>query len=125
MAMSPYLQVQVLGLFSGLFVALHSGPPGADGTANELTDANYVRRAVTFGSPSDSDADGVYQISNTAQISYPGLAGAATVAYFSLWSALTGGNCLLTVPLNPSRAVAAAGVVQFAIGELIVKGVTS
>jgi hypothetical protein len=125
MAMTPFLQVQVLGLFTGLYVALHSGPPGPDGAANELTDANYVRRAVTFDSPSDADSDGVYQISNSAPITYPGMAGAVTVAHYSLWTALTGGNCLLTVALNPSRAVGAAGVVQFAIGELIVKGVTS
>lgn len=125
MAMTPYYQTATLNLLTGAYVALHTGAPGATGSSNECTDTAYHRQALTFAAPADGDADGIYTITNSAEIDYAAMLSAQTISYFSLWSAATGGDCYITVPLNSPKALAIGGVARFPIGELIVKGVTA
>ncbi|MGV8917836.1 MAG: phage tail fiber protein [Pseudomonas sp.] len=123
--MTPAFQTQVLTLLSGSFVALHTGSPGPAGAGNESTDSAYARQAVTLSAASDADADGVYQRSNSAELVFPALAAGQTLYFFSLWSAVAGGTCLLTVPLSAPKTLPVGGVARFPIGELIINGVTS
>ncbi len=101
------------------FVALHTGDPGAAGTANEVTtggnDANYVRKAVTFAAVSGR------QTSNTGAVTFNAAAAASnyTVTHVSIWSASTSGNCYAKGQLDASKLVTTGDVVAFAIGDLI------
>ncbi len=106
------------------FVGLHTGDPGIDGSANELTtatDPNYVRTAITWDESVVSD---LTRVENDAEVAFPasGAAGSYTIQFITIWSASTGGNCLARLPLVPARAVAPAGIVRFPIGEIIIEG---
>jgi hypothetical protein len=105
-------------------VALHTGAPGIDGTANEVTvglDPSYVRRAATF---TTSVAAGITSAKNTADITFPASTAAAPyqVSYASIFAAATGGTCLGVLAFDPARTVAVAGTVRFPINELIIEG---
>jgi hypothetical protein len=65
-------------------ISLHSGAPGADGTANELPTAGaiYSRKAIAFGAA----ADGVRQQSADVLQDVP--AGSA-VSHYVLWQGTT------------------------------------
>lgn len=123
MSMTPHAQQVVLQAYftgaSGLYLALHTGDPG-DGGDNELTDANYVRRAVAFTSP-DNTA-GAYRVSNDAAINFPALAGSATITWMSIKDASTSGNTLATIPLLTAKSFSAGGVPSIAIGDAVVIG---
>lgn len=125
MSMTPTFQTQVLNLLTGSFVALHTGAPGPAGATNECVDSAYVRQAVTYSASADTDGDGIYSRSNSAEIVFPAFVAGQTLNYFSLWTAATGGSCLLTVTLSAAKTLPVGGVARFPIGELIVNGVTS
>jgi hypothetical protein len=99
------------------YVALHTGDPGETG-ANEVlvaTDADYVRKSVTFGAASGGAN------ASTSQVSWTVNSGSAgyTVTHASIWDASTSGNCLISGILASSRTLAALGVLTFEIGEVI------
>jgi len=75
---------------STLYAALHSAAPGADGSAGELSGGNpaYARQAVTYSAASG----GARAMASNATFDVP----AGTVAYSSLWTAATGGECVAT-----------------------------
>jgi hypothetical protein len=125
MGMTPDFQTQVLNLFTGSFVALHTGAPGPSGAANECADSAYARQAVTYSASADPDADGIYSRSNSAELIFPAFVAGQTLNYFSLWTAVTSGTCLLTVPLSAAKTLPVGGVARFPIGELVINGVTS
>src|SRR5574343_1488201 len=79
------------GLASTLYAALHSGAPGSDGSANELTGGTpaYARKAVTMAAASGGSR------AISAGVTFDVPAG-STVAYTSLWTAATGGTCVST-----------------------------
>lgn len=120
MSMSNYLENELLdhvfgvGAFSqpsGVYVKLHTGDPGEDGTANAATET--TRQAATFGSAASGGT-----ISNTAQIQWTSLAATETLTHISLWDASTGGNCLWTGALSSSVNVNSGGTFTIAIGDL-------
>lgn len=78
------------GLPSSLYAALHSGAPGADGSANEVTGGSpaYARKAVTMSAASS----GARAIASAVTFDVP----SGTVAYTSLWTAASGGTCVAT-----------------------------
>ena len=79
------------GLPSTLYAALHSGAPGTDGTANEISGGSpaYARKSVTMAAATG----GARAISAAVTFDVPS---ATTVAYASLWTASTGGSCVAT-----------------------------
>ena len=99
------------------YVALHTGDPGETG-ANEVlvaTDADYVRKAVTFGAASSGANASTAQVSWTVDAASAGY----TVTHASIWDAETAGNCLISGALTSPRTLAALGVLTFEIGEVI------
>lgn len=102
------------------FVALHTADPGEVGSADEVTtgtDADYVRKSITFANPVASSG----QVLSDASVSWTVNSGSAgyTVTHASIWDASTAGNCLMKGQLPVSRTLAASGVLTFAIGEVI------
>lgn len=80
-----------------VFVRLHTGDPGAAGTAN--SSAVTTRSAATFGSAASG---GVGTMTNTPSWS---MTGTETISHISLWDASTSGNFLWSVALTASKAV--------------------
>ena len=102
------------------FVALHTGDPGETGAANEVlvgTDADYVRKAITYADPV---ADSGQALSNAA-VSWTAAVGASnyTVTHVSVHDALTGGNCFMYGALLVARDMVASGVLTFSTGDII------
>jgi len=105
---------------SSKYVALHTADPGEDGSTGEVdvgTDADYVRKAVTFGAATL----GVGQSVNTSAVSWTvnSSSGGYTVTHGSIWDAASGGNCLYKAQLAVPKALVADEVFTMAVGEII------
>jgi len=107
MAMSTYLQdalldhitgVAALTSPAGVYLQLHTGDPGAAGSANVATENS--REAITFGSAASGVADSV----GTPAATYTSVAATETYTHVTLWDSATpgGGNCLLVGSLSVS-----------------------
>ena len=103
---------------SAWFVALHTGDPGETGASNEVlvaTDADYVRKAITFADASGGQSLSTLEVSWTVNSASAGY----TVTHASVHDALSAGNCLFKGPLLASRALIANGVLTFSVGEIV------
>ncbi|HAR39189.1 MAG TPA: hypothetical protein DCS09_11790 [Porphyromonadaceae bacterium] len=100
------------------WVALHTGDPGADGSANEVlvaADADYVRKSVTFADLANGQNQnevGVAWTVDEASVGY-------TVTHASIWTAESGGSCLLKGQLLAARTLAANDVLPFDAGWIV------
>lgn len=103
------------------YVALHTGDPTLDGSGNEVTDANYARQAVTF-TADQPVVGGGWRVRNDADVAFPAMAASVTVAYVTVFDAVTAGNCLGVFPLPLTRTVSAGGVYSIPINELEIAG---
>ena len=81
-----------------VFIKLHVGDPGANGTANPATET--TRKSVSFGAASAG------AIASDADISYTNIAGSQDATHFTAWDSLTAGNFLFsgTITANPYTA---------------------
>ena len=103
---------------SAWYVALHTGDPGETGAANEVlvaTDADYVRKAITFAGGSGGQSLSTLEVSWTVNSASAGY----TVTHASVHDALSAGKCLFKGPLLASRALIANGVLTFSVGEIV------
>ncbi len=100
------------------YASLHTDDPGETG-ANEVvvgTDADYVRKSVTFADASSGATSNEAAITWTVDTASSGY----TIIYVGVWDASTSGNFLGGGALYAAHAVVADGVVSFAIGDLVV-----
>ncbi len=128
MAMSAYATLQSLKYYltteppasrpTTWQVSLHTGDPGPDGTANEVTDAAYVRQTGAFATD-NTDPDAPFA-DNTGLISYPAAAVGFTATHMVVWG--TGSNPLVIQRLVTDRVVGVGVQAQFAVGEIIIGG---
>lgn len=100
------------------YAAIHTADPGAEGANNEVLvadDADYVRQAVTFGTPASK------QTSNNADITFTPATGATayTVTHMSIWDAATGGNCIASEAMLANRTIDNANPLVIAASDLI------
>lgn len=98
------------------YVAPHTADPTEDGSVAELVagvDASFVRKAVTFATPTVGSA------ASTGAVSWTPVAGTHVVTHVSLWDALTGGNCWMIGALLLPRTVTNANPLSIAIGDLV------
>lgn len=63
-------------------IGLHTGDPGEDGSANEVTGGSYARQNVTFSAATGG------LTSNTGTVTFSGMP-ACTVTHVSVWDATT------------------------------------
>jgi hypothetical protein len=91
----------------GLYVKLHTGDPGAAGTANAA--GNTTRQAGTFG------AAAAGAMTNTAAIVWTNLPTTETYSHVSVWDAATGGVFQWSGILPTPQAVAANATATFTI----------
>jgi hypothetical protein len=88
------------------FVALHSADPGDTGATAELTGGGYARQQVAFGAAASGTT------SNTGAITWSVPAG--NVVAWSVWDAVSAGNCLQTGWFNTATPAVGLGVVRTA-----------
>lgn len=96
------------------YAQLHSGAPGAAGTANVTTAG---RQAVTWETPSGGD------MIATADIAFTGGAASGAVGYVSLWTAATGGACHGWLPITGDATFNAAG--EYTLTGISIPGTAS
>ena len=102
------------------FVALHTEDPTETGDVGEVLvahDADYTRKAVTFADP----VTGSGMCLSEVQVSHTPDASASpyTVTHASIWTAATGGTCLMKGALPIPRTISNAAPLTFEIGEII------
>jgi hypothetical protein len=80
------------------YIKLHTGDPGAAGTANPATET--TRKSVSFGAASAG------AITSDADISWTNISGSQDATHFTAWDSLTVGNFLFsgTITANPYTA---------------------
>jgi hypothetical protein len=86
------------------FIALHSADPGDTGASNELTGGGYARQSTAFGFAAAGT------LSNTGAITWSVPAG--NVVAWSVWDAVTTGNCFQTGWFNTATPAVGLAVVR-------------
>lgn len=84
---------------AGLFIKLHQGDPGTDGTL--LPSAVTTRAEVTFGAASAGE------IALTGTNPSWSMSASETISHISVWSASTGGSFLWSAALTVNKSVGA------------------
>lgn len=81
-----------------VYIKLHTGDPGANGTANAATET--TRKSVSFGVASAG------AITSDADITWTNIAGSQDASHFTAWDSLTTGNFLFSgnITANPYTA---------------------
>jgi hypothetical protein len=81
-----------------VYIKLHVGDPGANGTSNAATET--TRKVVTFAAPSTGS------IASDSAASWTNIAGSQDATHFTAWDNLTAGNFLFsgTITSNPYTA---------------------
>lgn len=99
------------------YAALHVGDPALTG-ANELvvgTDADYVRKVVTFGAAATRA-----NASTTSEVWTADVAATTyIVTHVGIWDALSGGNFIMHGELAVPETVVAGGAFTLDIGRVI------
>lgn len=93
-----------------VYLSVHNGAPGADGSTNE---AAVTRQAIAFAEPV-TDGTGRAR-SNSGELTFTD-PGAATYQAWSIWSALTGGTCIWIVPFDTNRTLVAGDDLRAPVG---------
>lgn len=110
---------------SALYFALHTGDPGAAGSANEVSTGGGSAYARVALDPLDANwsAEATHgETKNQSDITFP-VPGAnwGTVSYMSIWDAVSGGNCLMYGALVASKNVNAGDPAPlFPTGDVVV-----
>jgi hypothetical protein len=97
-----------------IYMSLHTGAPGLNGTANEITGNAYARQVITFG----ADTNGAGASSNAPQFPAPTPANWGTATHFGLWDAASAGNYLGGDALTNPVATSVGVPVLFPIGSV-------
>lgn len=95
---------------TNIYVKLHTGDPGEDGTANAATET--TRKAASFGAASGGAA------TSDADIEWSSVSTTEIYSHISLWDADPAGNCLGSGLLSPSVGVTAGDNFTIASGDL-------
>lgn len=73
---------------ANVYVKLHIGDPGANGTTNPATETN--RKLVSFSAASSGG------LTSDADVSWSNIAGSEDATFFTVWDNLTAGNFLFS-----------------------------
>lgn len=87
------------GAVTNVYIKLHTGAPGDDGTANAATET--TRQEATF----DAASGGAVALTST--VSWTNVSTTETISHISAWDNSTAGNCLFVGALSSSVALTA------------------
>jgi len=114
---------------STLYVTLHTADPGINGIVGDVTVAVAGARgalpATNLSAPTASALPGGgLQVSNTSPVAMTSSAQtSAALTHFGVWNSLAGGNFLTYGLLNNPVQVSTGDVLQFAIGQLVIRSI--
>lgn len=95
------------------YVALHTADPTETGATAECSYSGYARQSATFSQTNNT-------VTTTNAQTFPAVAaGPVTITHFSVWDAVTSGNCLYKGALDLGKTFATSDVPNFGIGEII------
>lgn len=94
----------MLALIDGHYVQLHSGDPGAAGTANVI--AGVARALLALGAGATVGSDRVR--SPNAQLEFDAMP-VGDITHFSIWTANAAGTFKLSGTITPTKTIANAG----------------
>ena len=100
-----------------VYLGVHNGAPGADGSTNELAG---TRPAIAFGAASTDGTGRQRQGPTSAAIVFTD-PGAGTYQAWSVWTADTGGTCLWIVPFAENRTLIAGDDLRAAVNAVTCK----
>lgn len=83
---------------ANVYIKLHTGDPGANGTANAATET--TRKEVTFASASAG------AIASDAAVTWTNIAGSQDATYFTAWDNLSAGNFLFSGSITGNAYIA-------------------
>lgn len=98
-----------------LFIQLHIGDPGADGTANPAVE--NTREEVTFGPSATVSTDGRAQTLTDSDVTWVTVAATESYSHISIWDAATVGVCWYKGAMVAPVAVAAGSNFTFPLGS--------
>lgn len=113
MSISNYAELKILEHLTGktswtapttVYVKLHTGDPGEDGTSNAA--GNTSRQSAAWASAASGS------IATSATISWTNVSTSETYTHWSAWDNSTAGNCLWSGALSSSAAVTAGDTFQ-------------
>lgn len=107
MSISNYAENKILDHVGGtswtapttVYIKLHTGDPGEDGTSNAATEA--TRKSASWSAAASGSK------ATSATLSWTTVSTTETYSHWSAWDASSGGNCLWTGALSASAAVTA------------------
>lgn len=102
-----------------LFVALHTGDPGNDASANEVSAADYDRVSTAASTDWSVSGNGPATITNDNAIEF-GVASNnwGTVSYATLWDSQTGGNPIGIYEVTNPKEIAVDDEARFPSGDM-------
>jgi hypothetical protein len=86
------------------YIALHTGDPGEDGTANAASET--TRQSLAWSAASSGS------MATSATAEWTNVAATETYSHWSIWDAASAGNCLWTGALSASASVVAGDTFQ-------------
>ncbi len=100
---------------SAVYVALFTSDPTDAGSGTEVSGNAYVRKQVTFSSPSNGVT------SNSADVTFDQATGNwGTVSHIGIFDASTSGNLLYHTPLTSSKTIETGDIFKIATSSLVV-----
>lgn len=100
---------------SAVYVALFTSDPTDAGSGTEISGNAYVRKQVTFSSPSNGVT------SNSADVTFDQATGNwGTVSHIGIFDASTSGNLLYHTPLTSSKTIETGDIFKIATSSLVV-----
>jgi hypothetical protein len=96
------------------WAALHSADPTETGSTAELSGNGYARQSCTFNAASSGLVDNVADITFGPNTS----SNWGTVSHTSVWTLVTGGNCLIKGALSSSVTINVNDSLKIAAGAL-------
>lgn len=100
---------------AAVYVALFTTDPTDAGSGTEVSGGAYVRKAVTFGAPSNGVT------SNSSDVTFDqATANWGTVSHIGIFDASSAGNLLYHTPLTTTKTIETGDIFKIAASSLVV-----
>lgn len=97
---------------TNVYVKLHTGDPGEDGTANAAT--HTTREEASFAAASGG------AVATNADVEFTPMAATESITHVSIWDHVSAGNCLGSGALAASQNVNTGGLLRIPSGDLVI-----
>jgi hypothetical protein len=104
------------------YLQLHTGSPGAEGTANiaqKPSSGAIVRKSISFAAPTSHPSNTERRVLSSSAVTWNGteIASGQEITHFSIWSASTGGQPEFISTVSQAKTTGSDGV-SIAAGDI-------